>query len=95
MHNNDLRFRIIARRDTLFAHQAAEQLTLSEHTAAAPVTAPLKLRDGSGHDGLLIRYRMDVFAEHCRAEPSDGLFRSLDVCGASARQQLLAHPDSN
>lgn len=82
MHDNDLRFLIIARRDTLFAHQAAEQLTLSEQAAAAPVTASLKVRDGSGHDGLLLRYRMDLFAEHCRAEPSDGLFRSLDVCGA-------------
>lgn len=95
VHDEDLQFRTIARRDKLFAHQSAEKLELSEQAAAALVTAVLAVRDGPGHDGLLIRYMTDVFTEHGRADSEDGLSRSLDACGEQARQQLLAHPDSN
>ena len=95
VHDDDLRFRTIARRDKLFAHQAAEQLGLSEPAAAALVTAVLAVRDGPGHDGLLIRYMTEVFTEHGRADAEDGLSRSLNACAEQARQQLLAHPNSN
>jgi hypothetical protein len=61
VHDEDLRFRLIARRDKLFAHQAAEQLGMPEQAAGELVTAVLAVRDGPGHDGLLIRYITDVF----------------------------------
>ncbi len=95
VHDADLRFRTVARRDKLFAHQAAEQLELSEQAAAALVTAVLAVRDGPGHDGLLIRYMTEFFTEHGRADAEDRLSLSLDACGEQARQQLLAHPNSN
>jgi hypothetical protein len=94
VHDEDLRFRVAARRDKLFAQQAAGRLGLSEQAAAALVTAVLAVRDGPGHDGLLIRYMTDVFSEHGRAEAADGLSASLDACDKLARQQLLAQPDS-
>ncbi len=89
VHDEDLRFRLIARRDKLFAHQAAEQLGMPEQAAGELVTAVLAVRDG-----LLIRYITDVFAEHGRADAADGLFVSLDTCAEQARQQLIEHPDS-
>ena len=92
VHDEDLRFRVIARRDKLFAHQAAERLKLPEQGEAALVTAVLALRDGPDHDALLMRYMTDVFAEHGRDEASDGLSAMLETCDAKARQQLLAQP---
>lgn len=93
-HDEDFQFRLIARRDKLFAHQAAAQLEMPEQAAGELVTAVLAVRDGPGHDGLLIRYMTDVFAEHGRADAADRLSESLDACAEKARQQLLAHPDS-
>ena len=95
VHDEDLRFRINARRDKLFAQQAAGQLELSASATAALVTAVLAIRDGPGHDDLLLRYVTDVFAEHGRADATDGLHASLDLCGEQAKQQLSGHPYSN
>lgn len=94
VHDEDLRFRLIARRDKLFAHQAAEQLGMPEQAAGELVTAVLAVRDGPGHDGLLIRYMTDVFAKHGRADAANGLSVLLDTCAEQARQQLIEHPDS-
>lgn len=91
-HDEEFRFRVIARRDKLFAHQAADQLALPEQEAAELTTAVLALRDGPGHDTLLIRYMADVFAKHGCADEADNLSTSLDGCAARARQQLLAAP---
>ena len=93
VHDEDLRFRLAARRDKLFAHQAAEQLGLQEQAAGELVAAVLAVRDGPGHDGLLIQYMADVFAEHRRPEAAKALSASLDACAEQAKQQLLAHPD--
>jgi len=94
VHDEDLQFRLIARRDKLFAHQAGEQLEMPEQAARELVTAVLAVRDGPGHDGLLIRYMMDVFAEHGRADAADELSALLDACAEQAQQQLRGHLDS-
>lgn len=94
VHDEDFRFRVTARRDKLFAQKAAERLEMPEQAAGELSTAVLAVRDGPGHDALLIRYMADVFAEHGRADAADGLSVSLDACAEQARQQLLAHPDS-
>ncbi len=93
VHDEDFRFRLVARRDKLFAHQAAEQLGMREQAAGELVTAVLAVRDGRGHDGLLIRYMTDIFAEHGLADAADGLSVSLVACAEQARQQLIEHPD--
>lgn len=93
VRDEDLRFRISARRDKLFAHQAAERLGLQEQAAGELVTAVLAIRDGPGHSDRLIRFMADIFAEHGRADTANGLSASLDACAEQAKSQLLAHPD--
>lgn len=93
VHDENFRFRVTARRDKLFAQQAAAQLGLTAKAAGELATSVLALRDGPGHDSLLIRYMADMFAEHGRADAANGLSTSLHACADDARQQLLALPD--
>lgn len=92
-HDEDLRFRVIARRDRLFAQQVAAQLGLLEPAAGELVAAALAVRDGPGHDGRLIKHMADVFAGHGHSDAAHGLPASLVACDEQARQQLLASPD--
>ena len=93
-HDEDLRFRVIARRDKLFAHASVEQLGLLEPAAAGLVASVLAVRDGPGHDSRLIQHMADVFAKHGHSDAAGKLSASLEACSEQAHQQLLAQPDN-
>ena len=93
-HDEELRFRLIARRDKLFAHAAVEQLGLLEPAAGGLVASVLAVRDGPGHDGRVIEHMAGVYAKHGRADAAAKLYASLEACSEQAQAQLLEHPDT-
>lgn len=93
-HDEEFRFLVGARRDKLFAYQVAEQLGLAEPAAGQLTAAVLALRDGPGHDEMLLGHMARVFSEHGCSADAARLAASLAGCAAQARQQLLLMPPS-
>lgn len=88
--DEDLRFRIHARRDKLFAIWAATELGLSADAAAALVKATLAIPDGPAHDDAMLRQSAELFAANQRAASPDFLAAALQRCAQQAREQLMA-----
>jgi hypothetical protein len=90
-HDAEFRFRVIARRDKLFAHWAAERLRMSDEAAAGLVKTVLAIPDGPGHDPVLLKRVAEVFAQG-GGPPERELAAALELCAQQARQQLLEAP---
>lgn len=88
--DEELRFRIQARRDKLFAAWAATELRLSADTAAALLKATLAIPDGPSHDKAMLRQMAETFAAQRRAASPDVLQAALLRCARQAREQLMA-----
>lgn len=87
-HDEELRFRMAARRDKLFARWAAEQLHLSELGAAELTNAILIVKDGPGHDERLLDMVQQTFRDH-GVQDTGTLRPALQRCADQARAELL------
>ena len=88
-HDEEFRFLVTARRDKLFAQWAAARFHLSDPAQADLTTSVLAVRDGAGHDELLLKHVGETFAKHGSDVPHAELATALNTCAAKARQQLL------
>lgn len=91
-HDEEFRFFVLARRDKLFAQWAAERLGLSDQARADLTASTLAVRDGAGHDDLLLTHMASVFSDHGRSAQGKELSAALNSCAAQARLQLLDSP---
>ncbi len=91
-HDEEFRFLVCARRDKLFVHQVAEQIGLAEPATSELTASILALRDGPGHDEMLLRHMAHVLSKHGRGADTARLAAALAGCAAQARQQLLLMP---
>jgi len=87
-HDEEFRFLVTARRDKLFAQWTAARFQLSDQAKADLTTSVLAVRDGAGHDELLLKHVEQTFAKHGDV-PHAELATALNTCAAQARQQLL------
>ena len=90
--DEELRFRVHARRDKLFAGWAATELGLSKEDAASLVSAIVKIADGPGHDDAMLRHLAGVFSASGRDVAAADLSAALERCAQQARAQLMAAP---
>lgn len=94
-HDEEFRFRVIARRDKLVAAWAADRLKLSASATEELTGSVLAVRDGAGHDALLVSHLEAQFSSHSASVPVTEINAALTRCEAEARQQLLgAQPGS-
>ena len=91
-HDEEFRFLVTARRDKLMAHLVAERLGMAKAVQDELTATILKLRDGPGHDALLIQHVAGVLQAHDRPAPAAEVAGWLVGCAAQAQQQLLAEP---
>ncbi len=91
-HDQEFRFLLTVRRDKLFAAWAAERLQLAEPARASLVAAVVALRDGAGHDDLLLEFMGETFAAHRHLASRAEFAAALDRCDAEARRQSMARP---
>ena len=87
--DQELRFLVTARRDKLLAGWLADQLHLQEAERADLAAAVLGVRDGAGHDGLLLDHVMREVQRRGGGIGMDELEAALGRCAAQARQQLM------
>jgi len=88
-HDEEFRFLVTARRDKLFAHWAAERMHLSGQAELDLTASILAVRDGTGHDALLLKHVTRALSEHGDSAHDAELSAALNTCAAQARQQLL------
>ncbi len=91
-HDQDLRFRLTARRDKLFADWVADQLHLVEPSRAELTTSVLHVTDGPGHDARLMEHVATRYSDQGCVPHEDELSAALTRCAALAHQQLLDDP---
>jgi hypothetical protein len=92
VHDEEVRFRIAARRDKLFAQWAATQLGLPADAESQLVATTLAVRDGAGHDDRILQHMTEAFAARSHLITPAALLAALDECEARARQQIMAVP---
>ena len=97
-HDEEFRFLLVARRDRLFSHWAAEKLGLSDEASAELTKSVFALRDDKTHDALLLKDVGKRLSERGSIVQSSELAAALSSCAAQARQQLMnalpAKPDA-
>ncbi len=91
-HDEEFRFLVTARRDKLMAHRVAERLGMADAARDDLTAAILKLRDGPGHDALLIQHIAGVMQAHGSNALAAEVAGWLADCAAQAQQQLLEGP---
>jgi hypothetical protein len=91
-HDQDMQFRLNAKRDKLFAQWAADRLGLAEPDRVELTHAVLAVPDGPGHDVRLVQRVAARFSDQGRTTPDEEFMAALVRCEASARQQLAADP---
>ena len=91
-HDQELRFRVIARRDKLFAHWAASQLSSAPEGEAQLLGETLAVFGGSAHDEQVLGVVGDAFLRS--GDPRDplDLAEILHGCEVEARRQIMAIP---
>ena len=91
-HDQEFRFLVTARRDKLLAAWLADQLHLQAAERADLLSAVLGVRDGAGHDELLLSQAMQAVSRHGGGIRANELEAALERCAAQARLQLLDMP---
>ncbi len=91
-HDQEFRFLVTARRDKLLARRVADRLGMQDGERAELLAAVLALRDGPGHDALLIQHVAGVLHEHGLGAPAAEVAGWLANCAAQAQGQLLQEP---
>lgn len=93
-HDQDLRFRVAARRDKLFAAWAAQTLHLSEPATQALVAAVLHIPDLHNHTDMLVTRIAEIFAAQGHVVERGALADALGECARQAKHQLMDAPDA-
>ena len=88
-HEQDLQFRLVARRDKLFAAWAAAELGLSPAATAELMQAVIHLGNGPEHDERLLDLMMTHFPERPDFPLRTWLGANLATCGIEAHAQLI------
>ena len=91
-HDEELRFRALARRDKLFAAWAVGRVVLPEAEKQALVTAALKVPDGHGHDDALLAFFGQTLRDHGQEVSQHELTTALSRCFEEAKAQIAASP---
>lgn len=87
--DEELRFRVAARRDKLFAHWAGEQCHESDKAIADLTHAVIQVPDGPGHDQHLIALISKTLSGHGVTRSDHDLAAQLEACNVEARRQLM------
>ena len=90
--DQDVQFRLLARRDKLFAQWAAEELRLDEAGRADLVSAVLHVEDGAGHDERLTTLVADYFVRRGRTQLRAFFAAALTRCEVEAQRRMLDAP---
>lgn len=91
-HDEEFRFRILARRDKLFSRWASDRLRLSGEAAETLVKEVLAIPNGPGHDQALLRHIAGVFSAHGTETSARDLAAALGGCMQQALRQLTETP---
>ena len=88
-HDEELRFKIRARRDKLFARWAAAKLNLNAEQTDALVLTIIRIPDGPKHDTAML----DMIAERLAGQATrETLSATLERCLTEARVALEGVP---
>ena len=88
-HDEELRFRVAARRDKLFARWVATTLRLSSETSEALIQSVLAIPNGPAHDQALLKYVTDLASARGIGGLGGGLAEALNRCAHRAFAQLV------
>jgi hypothetical protein len=88
-HDEELRFRVTARRDKLFARWVATTLRLSSETREDLIRSVLAIPNGSAHDQALLKYVTDFASARGIGGLGVGLAEALNRCAQRAFAQLV------
>ncbi len=91
-HDQEFRFLVTARRNKLLAGWLADRLHLQAAERVGLMAAVLQVRDGTGHDELLLNHVMQVASQYRGGIRVNELEAALASCAVQARQQLLDMP---
>lgn len=89
-HDEDLRFRAMARRNKLLAHWAAEAIGLKGPGAESYVTAFLELEMRGARDEDLVRKIRDDFTPNNVAYSEHFIRRKMEELAAEATRQVMS-----
>ncbi len=88
-HEQDVQFRLMARRDKLFAQWVADALHLEAQGRAELVQSVLHVTNGPGHDDRLLAHVAARFTEHGQFPLDAYLAASLTRCQVEAQAHML------
>jgi hypothetical protein len=94
VHDQELQFRITARRDKLFAQLAAAKFGLSHDAESALIATLLAVRDGAGHDERILQEMAKLYSQHSRTLQPAELTAMLHDCEGQARHQIMTEVDN-
>ena len=91
-YDEELRFRVTARRDKLFAAWLSTQRTLSAADAQRLQEAILAVPGGPGHDAAMLTFVHSSQIPHLGTLSDAVLTAALTDCAARAAEQIAHHP---
>ena len=91
-YDEEFRFLVTARRDKLVAGWLANRLHLDQDARVALTASALAVRDGAGHDSLLLDQLMHAVQHRSGEVSTKEIEAALETCAAQAKQQLLSSP---
>ncbi len=91
-HDQELRFRVIARRDKLFARWAAMQLASAPDGEAQLLGETLAVFGGTAHDERILAVVSDILLRGGDARETTDLAEVLHECEIEARRQIMTIP---
>jgi hypothetical protein len=91
-HDEELRFRVAARRDKLFARWVATTLRLSSEMSETLVQSVLAIPSGPTHDQAVLEYVTAFASGRGIGGLGGGLAEALNRCAQRAFAQLVEAP---
>ena len=88
VHDEELRFRVTARRDKLFAAWLSAKWKLSATNAQGLLEAILAVPDGAAHDTAVLTLATSRRPRHSASIEHAALQTALEECAARATEQL-------
>ena len=91
-HDHETQFRLLARRDKLFARWLADELALQPPERDALTADILHLPGGPAHDRYMLGFARSRFADHGRHLLDALITSALTRCDVEAQQSMLQAP---
>ena len=88
-YDEDLAFRVTARRDKLMAHWLGMWLELGEAAQPALTSAILRIPNTAPHDELLLEFAQKTAFTHGRSLPKSEFAEHLSAFNVQAKAELL------